>query len=236
MSFNRSAALLCGAALLTSLAGAALADTDAQPGRVEFQAEASRVLPNDLLRATLFTEQDGKDPAQLARALTVTMNDALKRARGHDDVKVATGNQSSWPVYGKNNHLDGWRGRAELTLESKDFKAAGELLAALQDKLQLQGMSFVVADDTRQAAEQALTREAIQAFREKAKQVTDAWGAKGYTLLQMNIGSTGGGYPRPPMMMMAKAMAADDAPAPEMAGGESRLGVSVNGSIQLVQP
>lgn len=226
--------LLCSAALLATLGSAARADHEPAPGRVEFQSEVSRVLPNDLLRATLFTEQNEKDAGRLSRALTAVMNDALKTARGWPTVKVATGNQSNWPIYGKNNHLDGWRGRAELTLESKDFKAAGELLAALQDKLQLQGLNFVVAEETRLAAEKELTREAITAFRDKAKLVTDAWGAKSYQLLQLNVGSTGGGYPRPPMVMMMAKMA-DAAPAAEMSAGESRLGISVNGSIQLQQ-
>lgn len=235
MKLARHAALLCGATLLATLSAPALADHEPAPGRVEFQAEVSRVLPNDLLRATLYTEQNGKDAAQLSRAITAAMNDALKTARGWPAVKVATGNQSNWPIYGKNNRLDGWRGRAELTLESKDFKAAGELMAALEDKLQLQGLGFVVAEETRQAAEKALTQEAIRAFRDKAQLVSDSWGAKGYQLLQMNVGSTGGGYPRPPMVMMMAKMA-DAAPAQEMAGGESRLGISVNGSIQLVQP
>lgn len=234
MKFTSALPALFASLLLASPAQAAHGHEPA-PGRVEFQAEASRVLPNDLLRATLHTELGEKDPARLSRALTAAMNNALKAARDWPTVKVATGNQSSWPVYGKQNRLEGWRGRAELTLESRDFKAAGELLAELQDNLQLQSLNFVVAEETRQAAEQELTREAIKAFRDKARLVSDSWGAKGYELLQMNIGSTGGHYPRPPMVMMMAKMA-DAAPAQEMAGGESRLGISVNGSIQLVQP
>lgn len=227
--------LLPLALLASATAWAHPADPQQTMGRVDFQAEVSRTLPNDLLTATLSTELNDKDAGQLSRALTQAMNEALQKARAWPSVKVSTGNQRSWPIYGKTNKLEGWRGRAELNIESRDFKAAGELLASLQDKLQLQGLSFVVSEETRAATEKALTLDAIEAFRKKADTVRLAWGAKGYQLVQMNVGSSGGGpIYRPQMAMMKMGMeAADAAPPQEMAGGESRLSIAVNGTIQL---
>lgn len=224
--------LVLAAALLTasSLSQAQTADTPRN--RVDFQSEVSQVMPNDLMRATLSIELSDRNPGQLARALTQAMNEGLAKGRGFSTVKLASGNQQSWPVYNDKQKLESWRGRAELTLESKDFKAAGELLSQLQDQLQLQGLNFVVSEETRLAAEKKLTTDAIAAFREKADAVRLAWGAKSYSLVQMNLGSSGGGgYPRPPMAMMMKM--ADAAPAAEMAGGESRVSVHVSGSIEL---
>lgn len=215
-------------------ANIALANDHNSPrNRIDFQTEVNQVLPNDLMRATLSIELSDKNPGQLARALTQAMNESLAKGRSFNTVKLASGNQQSWPIYNDKQRLESWRGRAELTLESKDFKAAGELLSQLQDKLQLQGLNFVVSEESRLAAEKKLTTEAIAAFREKADTVRQAWGAKGYSLVQMNLGSSGGGggYPRPPMVMMMKM--ADAAPAAEMAGGESRVSVSVSGSIEL---
>ncbi len=226
--------LLPAALLIVSSAAAFAAEPAAPMGRVDFQADISRTLPNDLLTATLVTELGDKDAGKLSRALTLAMNDALQKAKAWPSVKVATGNQRSWPLYGKTNKLEGWRGRAELNIESKDFKAAGELLASLQDSLQLQGLSFVVSEETRQASEKAMTIEAIEAFRRKADVIRQAWGAKGYQLVQMNVGSSGGGpIYRPQVAMMKMSMEAADAPPAEMAGGESRLGIAVNGTIQL---
>lgn len=225
--------LVLAAALLTasSLSQAQTADTPRN--RVDFQSEVSQVMPNDLMRATLSIELSDRNPGQLARALTQAMNEGLAKGRGFSTVKLASGNQQSWPVYNDKQKLESWRGRAELTLESKDFKAAGELLSQLQDQLQLQGLNFVVSEETRLAAEKKLTTDAIAAFREKADAVRLAWGAKSYSLVQMNLGSSGGGggYPRPPMAMMMKM--ADAAPGAEMAGGESRVSVNVSGSIEL---
>lgn len=225
---------LSGLAFALALAAPAMAAEPQPMNRVDFQTEVSQVLPNDLLRATLSVEVNDHDPAAVARGLTLAMNNALARAKAFPTVKVSSGNQRNWPIYGKTQKLESWRGRAELTVESKDFKAAGELLAQLQDSLQLQGLGFVVSEETRQDIEKQLTSEAIAAFRSKADAVRQAWGAKGYQLVQMNLGSTGGGYfPRAPMMMAMKASADEAAPVPEMAGGESRLSVSVNGTIQL---
>ena len=215
-------------------ANLALANDHNSPrNRIDFQTEVNQVLPNDLMRATLSIELSDKNPGQLARALTQAMNESLAKGRSFNTVKLASGNQQSWPIYNDKQRLESWRGRAELTLESKDFKAAGELLSQLQDKLQLQGLNFVVSEESRLAAEKKLTTEAIAAFREKADTVRQAWGAKGYSLVQMNLGSSGGGggYPRPPMVMMMRR--ADAAAAAEMAGGESRVSVSVSGSIEL---
>lgn len=224
--------------LLTSLLLASTTVVPAHAGdgpqnRIDFQAEVSQVLPNDLMRATLSIELSDKNPGQLARALTEAMNEGLAKGRTFAAVKLASGNQQSWPVYNEKQRLEGWRGRAELALESKDFKGAGELLGLLQEKLQLQSLNFVVSDETRLAAEKKLTGEAIAAFRDKADAVRQAWGAKSYTLVQMNLGSSGGGggYPRPPMAMMMKAMEA--APAADLAAGDSRVTINVSGSIEL---
>ncbi|MDZ4297121.1 MAG: SIMPL domain-containing protein [Moraxellaceae bacterium] len=202
--------------------------------RVDFQTDVSAVLPNDILRARLSIELNDKDSARLARNLTLAMNDAMGKAKPYTNVKISTGNQQNWPIYNDKQRLDGWRGRAEITLESKDFKAASELLAQLQQGLQLQHIDFAVSEESRKAIEKTLTTQAITAFREKADTVRSAWGAKSYQLVNMNLNSGYGGQPRPPMMMSAMKMAdAESAPVQDMAAGESRLTLSVNGTIQL---
>ena len=202
--------------------------------RVDFQTEVSRVLANDLLSAKLTIEANDKDPVSLAKTLTEAMNLSLAKAKLYKTVKVSTGNQSSYPVYTRAQKIEGWRGQATLELESTDFKAASELIAKLQSHLQLRSIDFTVAESTRRALEDTLTQEAIAAFRDKAALVTKSWGAKRYDLVQMSIGSTGNDY-RPPMMMRAMAMKveSDSVPTQDMAGGESRVRITVNGSIEL---
>lgn len=230
-------------ALLSALllAAPAFADTPLTYNRVDFQSEISREIPNDQLNATLSIELSDKDPAKLARDLTAAMNEALKKAKSYSTVKASTGNQQTWPIYGKAvisgaNKLESWRGRAELKLETRDFKAAGELISQLQDKLQLAGINFSVAESTRRELENTLSSEAIANFRGKADKIRDAWSAKSYRLVNMSLG-TAGDAPmyRPVMMKAAMADGAEAAPAQDFAGGTARLTINVSGTIELQQ-
>lgn len=206
--------------------------------RVEFMTEVARQVPNDQLNAVLSVELSDKDAGRLAQQIATVVNDAMKKAAAYPTVKTTSGNQNTWPIYGETmtsaSKLQSWRGRAEIRLESKDFKAASELIAKLQEKMQLNGLTFEVAPDTRRKVEESLTAEAIGAFRSRAEGIRTAWNAKGYQLVYMNLGSAGGPMPPQPMMRMEKTMSAADAvPAQDVAGGETRLVVTASGSIEL---
>lgn len=224
------------ALLGAGLAAPALADPTYQ--RVGFSTEVAREIPNDQMNAILSVELSDKDASRLAQQMATLMNDALKQAAVFPAVKTTSGSQNTWPIYGAgftiSSKLEGWRGRAEIRLESKDFKATSELIAKLQDKLQLNGVTFSVSPDTRRKIEETMTGEAIAAFRARAETVRSAWNAKGYRLVDMNLGAAGGHMPYIPMMRTMKSMdAAESVPAQDMAGGDTRLVVNVSGSIEL---
>lgn len=230
-------------ALATALAVAmpalpARADTPLPYQRVSFSTEVAREIPNDQMNAVLSVELSDKDATRLAQQVATLMNDAMRKAAAYPAVKTTSGGQSTWPVYGpgltSSSKLETWRARAEIRLESKDFKATSELVARLQEKFQLNGVSFSVAPDTRQKIEEAMTGEAIAAFRARAEAVRTAWAARGYRLVDMNLGSAGGPTPYLPMARAMKTMELADAPpAQDMAGGDTRLVVNVSGSIEL---
>lgn len=222
--------------LLASTALTAMAETPVYQ-RVDFSTEVAREIANDQLNATLSIELSDKNPGRLAQQLTLAINDALKKSAAYPTVKASSGNQQSWPIYGStitsSSKLESWRGRSEIRLESRDFKAAGELIGVLQEKLQLNGISFSVAPDTRQKLEDTLTTEAIDNFRTRADTIRKAWNAKNFKLVQMGIGTAGGNMPQPVMMRASKVMDAESAPSPTFAGGETRLTINVSGSIEL---
>lgn len=221
--------------LVATLALAGIAHADAPVyQRIDFQTDVEKEIANDLLQATLSVELNNKNPAALAKDLTTITNDALKQGANFSTVKLTSGNQQTYPVYNDKNRLDGWRGRAELKVESKDFKAAGELISLLQSKLQLSNLNFSVAPETRRELENQLITEAVAAFRQRADKIKTAWDAKSYKLVQMNLGTTNNQQPQPMYMMRAAKMEmASDAPAADYAGGQSRLNVQVSGSIEL---
>ncbi|MGI9046791.1 MAG: SIMPL domain-containing protein [Burkholderiales bacterium] len=198
---------------------------------VELQSEAQREVRNDTMTATLFVEQNGFEPAQVADGVNKVVNQALQTAKDFQDVTVKSGYTQTYPVYGKNNQLQGWRMRSELRLETKNFEAGSKLIGKLQSSMQLAEMGFSVSDEARRKAENELMTEAIARFRERAdiaKQVLDG---RAYKIQRLSVNS-GGRQPIRPFLARAEAKSMDVA-APDVQAGTSEVTVSVNGAIEI---
>ena len=117
---------------------------------VNIQAEAMRQISNDEMHAVLYIEKSHKQPAQLAADITQLMNKATALAKKYPQVKIETGTQNTYPIYDNDNQkLKEWRGRAEIRLESTDFKATSQLVGELQQDFQTQSINFTVSDAQR---------------------------------------------------------------------------------------
>lgn len=219
-------------ALLVLAVPAQAGDEASLYNRVDFSTEAVREVGNDLLLAQMSVEVSDQSPARVAQFLNNTVNEALKKATDFPAVKASSGNITTYPLYGKNNRLDGWRGNARIRLESRDFKAAGELIGQLQGKMQLAGVSFGVAPETRRKLEDELVGEGLANFRKRAEAIREALGGSGYRIVRVGI-NHGGGAPQP--LMMDRAVMAMEAavPAPEFAGGDSEITMQISGTIEI---
>lgn len=224
--------ILFGILLLVNVATYA-EDGNSVYNRVDFQVEASREVQNDLLVAHMAIDIEDKLPANVAQKLNVTLNDALKKAAKYNNIKTTSGNQSTYPLYTNNSHVNGWHGRGELRLESRDFKAAGELIAELQSALQLSNVQFMISHDLREKVENDLIAEAIHVFQSRADAVRLAMGAKTYKTVHFSINQGGSPQPYPMVAMMRGAAMTDAVVTPEFAGGDTRLTVQINGSIEV---
>lgn len=224
--------------LLPLLLIAALPAVAAEPAKspqVELGSDARREIANDLAQATLFVETSDADAAVIARRIDRATAEALKTAARYPQVKSESGMRNTWPLYdGKNNKQTGWRGRAEIRLESRDSEKLARLIGELQPSLQLAGLGFAVSDASRKAAEDALIPEALKAFQNRAQLAAKSLGFGGYRIVDLSI--NGGGSQRPmPYYREAKLMAAPamaDA-APTLAPGTSELTVNVRGKVEL---
>jgi predicted secreted protein len=224
-------------ALAASLAaGAAFAQAQPEPARfnqVDLQAEVSREIQNDLMTASLHAEANDPSAAKVAGELNRITADALKVAGEAKAVKARSGFHQTFPVYDRNNRLTGWRGRAEIRLESKDFAAMASLIGRLQSSMQLGSVAFTVSPELRRQTENELMTEAVAAFRGRAEIATKAMGGKGYKIRRIGI-NTGGMFPPPrPMMAQARAAAPAEVAPPAFEGGTSTVQVAANGSIQV---
>ena len=127
---------------------------------INIQADASREVSNDQIQAVLYIEKNNKQPAELASQINTLMNQALATAKKYPQVKVKTGAQSTYPVYDTDNKkLKEWRGRAELQIESRDFKAASQLISELQQNFQTDSIGFSISDEQRSKVENELMLE-----------------------------------------------------------------------------
>ncbi|ATE59563.1 SIMPL domain-containing protein [Thauera sinica] len=210
------------------------AAADAPARTVEFTAEASRAAPNDLVVAVLYAERSGADAAALAREVNRVIAAALDTARAYANVKTQTAGTSTWPVYGKEGRgrIESWRMRAEIRLEGREVGAVSELIGKLQSTLALAQVVMQPAPETRRKAVDEATVDALRAFEKRGELIAGALG-KRYRLYQMSISESGMHTPVYARMRAAPAMAADAAPAP-LEGGESQVGVSVTGRVELL--
>lgn len=229
---RRSAKALLAASVLVSLP--VLAD-EPRYNQVSLRAEASKEVARDLMVVTLYSEAQNSDPAKLAAEITTTLNKALEQARQIKDVKISQGSRNAYPIYDdKGQKITGWRERAELRLESGDFPALSKLTGELLQQLKMGGMDFAIAPATRKASEDALIKDAIDAFKARAQITTEALGGKGYKVVSLNLNSSG--YPHPyaraPMMMKA-SMDAEGAAAPQVEAGTTEVSVNADGTIEV---
>lgn len=202
---------------------------------IELQAEAQRELANDTLTASLYVELNDANPVALAAAVNKVTNEALRVSKEFEAVRVRSGNNQTYPVYAKGNVLQGWRTRAEIRLESKDFAAASRLIGKLQSGMRLANTAFSVSPEARRLAENELIAAAIAAFKARADIVRGAIGGRGYKIQRLNV-NTGYGAP-PPRFPVARAMAAGvpEVSAPDFDGGVSLITVTAGGAIEVFE-
>ena len=200
--------------------------------QIELTAEASREVPNDLMTATLAIDANDTNPAVLASALNRTTTEALRVAGEFRDVRARSGGSQTFPVYDRQNRQTGWRGRAEVRLESRDFQQMAQLIARLQSSMQLGGIAFGISPEARRQIENDLINEAVSAFRARADLAAKAVGARGYRIKRLAI-NTGGVAPFPrPMARMAPAAAPDSVAVPVFEAGTSQVQVSAQGMVE----
>ena len=219
---------------LVGTVSAGAADSPPRYNTVELQAEAQREVQNDLLNATLFVELNDPSPSALANAVNKSVNDALRIAKDFKGVRVRSGNNQTYPVYARANVLQGWRARAEIRIESRDFEAASALIGKLQANLQLGNLTFSVSPEARRTTENELITEAIAAFKARAEIVKTALAGRGYKLQRINVAS-GYNTPQPRFAQARRAAAAAEVAAPNLEAGVSVVTVTANGAIEVIE-
>jgi len=211
----------------------AQAQEDRPNRRIGFSVERSSEVANDWVTAVLSVTHEDPSAAEVAARINRDMTWALDLAKKKNAVRARTGGYSTLPIQDpKRGSVRHWRGSQELVLESGDASALTGLVGELQERLQVQSLGFSVSPDRRRKIEEELVVEALEAFQARADLVRKTFGASSYRLVEVHVG-TGGGGP-PPVRPMMRTMAADaEMMPPAVEGGTSEITASANGTIEL---
>ena len=225
--------LRLSALLLCLLTGFSLSAAEQAPryDQINLTAEASGQADNDTLIAHLAAQKEGSDPVALSNSVNQLITRAISQVKQNPDIKLQTLGYQTSPIY-QQQRLSGWRVKQSLRLESQSGEILSQLLSRLQEYLALESISYAVSDEQRKTVEEKLIKQALEAFQERARLITEQMGRSSYRLVEMTIDSSD--QPLQPARMRAGMMAMDaSVSAPSLEAGSQTLRVQINGRIEL---
>lgn len=221
----------CTAALIIAISSIAFAEEQVQFNIVNLRIEQTREVVNDVMVVIMQAAAQKNSSTEAAQSVNQIMAWADTIFSADQRISHKTLNYQTRPVY-QNKTITGWTASQQLQLQGRDIEALTTMAGTLQQQLQIVSMRFQVSPERRAEELETLIVEALEAFRTKAELVTRTMKAKDYRLVNVSIDENGGPMPYRGVVQ-AEAMAVRSA-APSVEAGESKIQVSVAGSIQLV--
>ena len=225
--------------VLLATVGSAQAQSDAPATigpRYSLSAIATEEIDNDRLVAVLAVRREGEDPQELARQIDRAMTEALAIVEPLAALQVQTREYRIAPVYDeKRERTPRWLGSQQMELQTADFTAATLAIERLQGILQMQDLRFSVAPETLTQASDRLIVEALERFDARARLITRTTGALTHRVVDADVSTEEGiGYAQQPRLAMRASDSRAAEAAPALAGGATRVSVSVRGRIETI--
>lgn len=197
---------------------------------IDFTAQASRLVANDVGRIHAFAERSGPQLKSVASEVTTLVNRAIETARAVSTARVQTLGTSTYPVMGKSGRIESWVVRSTFQVESTDLLALAGIMGSLQGTIAVGSLQMSLSPEARKRAEDAAVSEAIAAFQARATLVAGTLN-KPWQIKSLTINTdVPGHFPSPRAgMQMERATAV----APEIEAGETRVTATVSGQIEL---
>jgi predicted secreted protein len=195
-------------------------------------ASAEDEIDNDIMKVTLLASHQSMQSSEANKVVNQQMSAALKILKKTKDIHYETGSYQTQPIY-KNQQISGWKASQQIELKSTNVDQLSDVVGKLQTELKISSMRFDVSKPVRQKAENALSVEALNQFKERALLIQKTMGANSYHVVAIDINT---GTQRPPVrrMMRAEMAMASDSSTPSVEAGNSNVTVNVTGQIQLV--
>lgn len=219
------------AACIITISSIASADQQTEFNIVNLRAEQARDVANDVMVVSMQGTAQKNSSSEAAHSVNEIMGWAEDIISADQRIKHRTLNYQTRPIY-QNKTITGWSASQQLRLQSHDIEALTKMAGTLQQQLQLVSMSFEVSPERRAEELETLIVEALEAFHAKAELVARTLKAKDFRLVNVAIDENGRPMPYRGVVQ-AEAMSVRSA-APTIEAGDSKIQVSVGGSIQLI--
>lgn len=222
-------------ALMLTGQGVARADLCEKTPALNLNAVSSEEIDNDTVRLNWQVQLQASTANEAMRAVSQVLNKSIQSMKANPGVSKLRNNIQTYPQYGKDRSIQSWQGVGTLTFEMPVSVLQEQKALVLEPGLTLSNLEYFPSDAALDKVRTRLLDRAIKEFQAKAAFAANGFGAKGYSVGEININDEGhhGGGPIYPRMaaasveMMSKAM---DVP---MAAGVSKVSVSVNGRVCL---
>jgi predicted secreted protein len=170
------------------------------------QASANKQVLQDEVRLVFAHEAKGKTAAEVNRVLALAIEQARGAVKNASGFNLSNGSFRTSPLYNKDGRADGWQGRAELVLTSKDLTAAEGALGVLGAQLAISSIQFSLSTSKRKEEETALLTEVAHAFQNRAQAAALAFGFKTYKIISLDLKGPSGASNGPMLMRSAAPM------------------------------
>lgn len=200
---------------------------------VTVSANATTTVPNDRLHAWFRVEADNPGAATAAAEVNQRVAKVLAKLKTLPEAQSSTSGYTTQQIVEKGKPSR-WRVVQTIKVEGRDFAAIGDMAARLQaeDGAALSGLSFAISDELRRRTQDAITQQAIAAWRTRAQAAAQGFGSPGWRPGRVTVQTGDGGRPYPMMARGEMAMAAAPAPVP-LEAGSTEVSVTVTGEAIL---
>ncbi|WP_319380229.1 SIMPL domain-containing protein [Thiomicrorhabdus sp.] len=207
------------------------ADEEKVPAnQVHFQVSLSQTVENDRLDVTFYKLAQAPSPQEVTKQIDRAMHSAVSSLDlKSDDYVVQTGQYNLNPSYDKNRIITHWQGRQQLSIHFKNPEQASEVISRLTPYLTYSSMRFSASETTRRNAQDALLKDAILAFRHKAKWISQQFESANYRITETHINTPN----HSPVYAYARVAMEKADSAPALAAGESQIQVQISGKLEL---
>ncbi|MBY0345492.1 MAG: SIMPL domain-containing protein, partial [Neisseriaceae bacterium] len=202
-----------------------------EPPQVSLSAQSAVTLDNNRSKVDLRVTRQGKNAAELAKEINVTIKKAVELAKATPSTQVQTGRvDSEWREEGRF-----WVLNSGLTITSTDAVTLSTLLGQLQEQgLTVNEIIHFPSVQAHKAAQDEAIERALTNFKEKAALIAHNLG-KNWRIHTLNVNASelneGDNAPRfYGRVSMAKSMASEDMPVVQ---GSGKVTAQVSGSVIL---